>query len=120
MTKWLLLAAAICSEVTGSLSLKGALNHPALYAVGTDRLREAVGHERLQVVGAERRQRQGDEHGQRDQLHHHQHRIIGSIPALVPVPGVIYLHILQIVHPADDRTPVRVCLKSRCHHLFIQ
>ena len=33
MTKWLLLAAAICSEVTGSLSLKGALNHPALYAV---------------------------------------------------------------------------------------
>lgn len=33
MTKWLLLVAAICSEVTGSLSLKGALNHPALYAV---------------------------------------------------------------------------------------
>lgn len=33
MTKWLLLAAAIASEVTGSLSLKGALDHPALYAV---------------------------------------------------------------------------------------
>lgn len=31
MTKWLLLAAAIASEVTGSLSLKGALGHPALY-----------------------------------------------------------------------------------------
>ncbi|MDN5895013.1 MAG: SMR family transporter [Nocardioides sp.] len=33
MTKWLLLAAAIISEVTGSLSLKGALDRPALYAV---------------------------------------------------------------------------------------
>lgn len=33
MTRWLLLAAAICSEVTGSLSLKGALDHPALYVV---------------------------------------------------------------------------------------
>ncbi|WP_224280261.1 DMT family transporter [Nocardioides lacusdianchii] len=33
MTKWLLLAAAILSEVTGSLSLKGALDRPALYAV---------------------------------------------------------------------------------------
>lgn len=31
MTKWLLLAAAILSEVTGSLSLKGALDRPALY-----------------------------------------------------------------------------------------
>lgn len=31
MTKWLLLAAAIASEVTGSLSLKGALAHPTLY-----------------------------------------------------------------------------------------
>ncbi|KQO00795.1 hypothetical protein ASF21_10775 [Arthrobacter sp. Leaf234] len=30
---WLLLIAAILSEVTGSLSLKGALEHPALYAV---------------------------------------------------------------------------------------
>ncbi|CUR58552.1 Multidrug resistance protein, SMR family [metagenome] len=33
MTRWLLLAAAIASEVTGSLSLKGALERPALYAV---------------------------------------------------------------------------------------
>lgn len=33
MTKWLLLAAAIVSEVTASLSLKGALDHPTLYAV---------------------------------------------------------------------------------------
>jgi small multidrug resistance pump len=33
MTKWLLLAAAILSEVTGSLSLKGALDRPALYIV---------------------------------------------------------------------------------------
>lgn len=31
MTKWLLLAAAIASEVTGSLSLKGALDNPVLY-----------------------------------------------------------------------------------------
>ena len=31
MTKWLLLLAAIASEVTGSLSLKGALDHPWLY-----------------------------------------------------------------------------------------
>ncbi|MBP2215275.1 multidrug efflux SMR transporter [Arthrobacter sp. CAN_C5] len=30
---WLLLATAIVAEVTGSLSLKGALDHPALYAV---------------------------------------------------------------------------------------
>ena len=30
---WLLLAAAILAEVTGSLSLKGALEHPALYLV---------------------------------------------------------------------------------------
>lgn len=30
---WLLLAAAILAEVTGSLSLKGALEHPALYIV---------------------------------------------------------------------------------------
>jgi small multidrug resistance pump len=30
---WLLLAAAILAEVTGSLSLKGALEHPTLYAV---------------------------------------------------------------------------------------
>ncbi len=33
MTKWLLLLAAIASEVTGSLSLKGALDRPALYVV---------------------------------------------------------------------------------------
>ena len=33
MTTWLLLAAAILSEVTGTLSLRGALDHPALYAV---------------------------------------------------------------------------------------
>jgi len=31
MIKWLLLAGAIASEVTGSLSLKGALNNPILY-----------------------------------------------------------------------------------------
>ncbi len=31
--KWLLLVAAIASEVTGSLALKGALDAPALYAV---------------------------------------------------------------------------------------
>lgn len=33
MTKWLLLLGAIASEVTGSLSLKGALDRPALYVV---------------------------------------------------------------------------------------
>lgn len=33
MRKWLLLAAAISCEVTASLSLKGALDAPALYAV---------------------------------------------------------------------------------------
>lgn len=33
MTKWLLLAASILSEVTASLSLKGALDRPALYVV---------------------------------------------------------------------------------------
>ena len=31
MTTWLLLLVAILSEVTGSLSLKGALDHPVLY-----------------------------------------------------------------------------------------
>ena len=31
MTKWYLLLAAILSEVTGSLSLNGALDHPILY-----------------------------------------------------------------------------------------
>ena len=31
MTKWLLLAGAIACEVAGSLSLKGAIDHPALY-----------------------------------------------------------------------------------------
>jgi small multidrug resistance pump len=31
MTTWLLLACAIASEVTASLSLKGALDRPALY-----------------------------------------------------------------------------------------
>lgn len=30
---WLLLTAAILAEVAGSLSLKGALEHPALYVV---------------------------------------------------------------------------------------
>jgi small multidrug resistance pump len=33
MTRWLLLLGAIVCEVTGSLSLKGALEHPALYVV---------------------------------------------------------------------------------------
>lgn len=33
MRKWLLLLGAIVSEVSGSLSLKGALDHPWLYAV---------------------------------------------------------------------------------------
>jgi small multidrug resistance pump len=33
MTKWYLLLAAILCEVTGSLSLKGALEEPALYVV---------------------------------------------------------------------------------------
>lgn len=33
MTKWSLLLGAIFSEVTGSLSLKAALDHPAWYAL---------------------------------------------------------------------------------------
>lgn len=33
MTKWLLLGAAIAAEVTATLALKGALDHPALYVV---------------------------------------------------------------------------------------
>lgn len=33
MTAWLLLAGAIVCEVTASLSLKGALDHPGLYVV---------------------------------------------------------------------------------------
>ncbi|HET7072154.1 MAG TPA: SMR family transporter [Nocardioides sp.] len=33
MTPWLLLAGAIVCEVTATLSLKRALDHPALYAV---------------------------------------------------------------------------------------
>ncbi len=33
MTRWLLLLGAILSEVTGSLSLKGALDHRFLYVV---------------------------------------------------------------------------------------
>ena len=33
MTKWLLLAGAVISEVAATLSLKGALDHPGLYAV---------------------------------------------------------------------------------------
>lgn len=33
MTKWLVLAAAVLSEVSGSLALKGALDHSALYVV---------------------------------------------------------------------------------------
>ncbi|TYL49886.1 QacE family quaternary ammonium compound efflux SMR transporter [Nocardioides sp. BGMRC 2183] len=33
MRPWLLLAAAIASEVTATLALKGALDHAALYAV---------------------------------------------------------------------------------------
>jgi small multidrug resistance pump len=33
MTRWLLLVGAILCEVTGSLSLKGALEHPPLYVV---------------------------------------------------------------------------------------
>ena len=33
MTTWLLLAAAIVSEVTATLSLKRAIDHPGLYSV---------------------------------------------------------------------------------------
>lgn len=33
MTAWLLLIGAILTEVTATLSLRGALDHPALYAV---------------------------------------------------------------------------------------
>ncbi len=33
MLKWLLLGGAIVTEVAGSLSLKGALEHPVLYVV---------------------------------------------------------------------------------------
>ena len=33
MNKWLLLGGAIASEVTGSLSLKAAIDHPAWYAL---------------------------------------------------------------------------------------
>ena len=33
MKKWMLLAGAIATEVTASLSLKAALDHPAFYAV---------------------------------------------------------------------------------------
>ena len=33
MTQWLLLTGAILCEVTASLSLKGALDRPALYSV---------------------------------------------------------------------------------------
>lgn len=33
MTTWLLLAAAVVSEVTATLALKGALDHPGLYGI---------------------------------------------------------------------------------------
>lgn len=33
MTRWLLLAAAIVTEVTASLSLRAAIDHPALYVI---------------------------------------------------------------------------------------
>lgn len=33
MTKWLLLGGAMASEIAATLSLKGALDHPALYAI---------------------------------------------------------------------------------------
>jgi small multidrug resistance pump len=33
MTKWAMLGGAVISEVTATLSLKGALDHPLLYAV---------------------------------------------------------------------------------------
>ncbi|GAA2813732.1 DMT family transporter [Saccharopolyspora taberi] len=33
MKKWFLLAGAVCSEVTGSLSLKAATGHPGWYAL---------------------------------------------------------------------------------------
>jgi small multidrug resistance pump len=33
VTRWLLLAGAIVSEVSGSLSLEGAIRHPRLYAI---------------------------------------------------------------------------------------
>ena len=35
MKKWMFLVAAIAMEVTGSISLKAAMEHPALYAVVT-------------------------------------------------------------------------------------
>lgn len=33
MKRWAFLAGAVAAEITGSLSLKGALDHPALYAL---------------------------------------------------------------------------------------
>ena len=44
--------------------------------------------------------------------------IVGHVPALVPVPSILHRHVFQIVHPADDRPPIRVRLEGHGIHRF--
>ena len=48
-----------------------------------------------------------------------QHRVVRRVPGIVPVSRITELHILQIIHPANNRIAVRTGLKCRCHcHLM--
>ena len=47
--------------------------------------------------------RQGQHLLRLDITHHHQGRVVGGVPTLVPLTQVLHRHVLQIVHPADDR-----------------
>ena len=50
--------------------------------------------------------------------HHHEGGVVGHIPALVPVAGVLGGHVVQIAHPADNRPAVGVGLEGGGHQLL--
>ena len=45
--------------------------------------------------------------------------IVRRVPSFIPVSGIVYRHILQIVHPANDRPVIRMGIECRCPQCFV-
>ena len=49
----------------------------------------------------------------------HERGIVRAVPVAIPAARVSRTHLLQIAHPAYDRTPIRVRLERGRHELFV-
>ncbi len=53
-----------------------------------------------------------------DVADHHHISVVRHIPALVPVARILGRHVLEVVHPADDRPTIGVRLEGNGIHCF--